>query len=356
MKRLLTAMLTIALAFHLLPLVAAQSQQSPRLAVALGADVKLVEPFGIDFDAAGNAYLVELSGGRLLRVDASDKVHIVAGALKEKGDEGDGGPAAKARFNGLHNLAIDRSGDIYLADTLNRKVRKIDGKTNVVSTIAGTGKAGYSGDGGPATKATFGGIYCVALAPQGDKLYLADLDNRRIRVVDLASGIVDLVAGNGEKGKPTDGVDAKTSPLVDPRAVAADANGNVYILERGGNALRVVDRSGAIRTVVAASGKAGKTGDGSDAREAMLNGPKHLCIDGESNVIIADAENNLVRKYIPTTGTIVRVAGNGKRGTAGIGGPPDQAELARPHGVTVRADGMLYIVDSYNDCVVRIEK
>lgn len=323
--------------------------------MALGADAKLVEPFGIDFDAAGNAYLVELSGGRLLKVDANGSVDIVAGALKEKGDAGDGGPAAKARFNGLHNLAIAQSGDIYLADTLNHKVRKIDGKTNVVSTIAGTGKAGYSGDGGAATNATFGGIYCVALAPQGDKLYLADLDNRRVRVVDLASGIVGLVAGNGEKGVPADGADAKSSPLVDPRAVAADANGSVYILERGGNALRVVDRSGAIRTVVGVSGKAGNSGDGGDAREARLNGPKHLCIDGEGNVLIADAENNLIRKFIPATGRIVRVAGTGIRGTAGIGGPPEQAELARPHGVTVQADGMLYIVDSYNDRVLRIE-
>jgi DNA-binding beta-propeller fold protein YncE len=333
-----------------------ESGKNETLRVALAPEVKLTEPFGIDFDRSGNAYVVELSGGRVLKVDGRGNATTIAGALKEKGDAGDGGPAEKARFNGMHNLAVAASGDIYLADTWNRKVRKIDGKTGAVSTVAGTGQAGYSGDDGPAIKATFGGIYCVSLDPKQEKLYLADLDNRRIRAIDLASGIVSLVAGNGQKGVPRDDADAKTAPLVDPRAVAADARGNVYILERGGHALRVVDSAGKIRTVVGASGKAGATGDGGDAKPATLSGPKHLCIDPEGNVIIADAENNLIRKYLPSTGKIIRVAGTGKRGAGGVGGPPEQAQLARPHGVTIHADGTLYIVDSYNERVLRIEK
>src|SRR5262249_25509453 len=158
------------------------------------------------------------------------------------------------------------------ADTWNRKVRKIDAKTGTISTFAGTGQKGYAGDDGPAAKATFGDIYCVSLDPPGEKLYLADLDNRRIRVIDLKTGVVRLGAGSGRKGVPQDGTDARTSPLIDPRAVAADAKGNVYILERSGHALRVVDSSGKIRTVVGASGKAGATGDGGDARAATLNG------------------------------------------------------------------------------------
>jgi sugar lactone lactonase YvrE len=334
----------------------ASPTKSGALRIFIGPEAKLVEPFGIDFDRAGNAYLVELSGGRVLKVDGRGNVSTVAGALKQKGDDGDGGPAEKARFNGMHNLAVATSGDIYLADTWNRKVRKIDGKTGKVSTIAGTGQAGYSGDGGPSVKATFGGIYCVSLDPKNEKLYLADLDNRRIRAIDLASGVVSLVAGNGRKGVPSDGADAKAAPLVDPRAVAADAEGNVYILERGGHALRVVDSAGKIRTVVGASGKAGATGDGGDAKRATLNGPKHLCIDREGNIVIADAENNLIRKYIPSTGKIVRVAGTGKRGAGGVNGPPERGELARPHGVTIHPDGTLYIVDSYNERVLRIEK
>ncbi len=335
-------------------------ESADRLVVAIGKDAKLVEPFGIDFDAEGNAYVVELAGGRVLKIDAKGRVTTIAGALREKGDGGDGAAAAEARFNGLHNLAVAPSGDIYVADTWNRKVRKIDAETGRVSTVAGTGKAGYSGDDGPATEATFGGIYCISLDPAGERLYLADLDNRRVRVVELASGVVRLVAGNGEKGVPKDGADAKRSPLVDPRAVAVDRRGNVYILERGGHALRVVDDAGKIRTVVNRSGKAETTGEddspgGSDALATRLNGPKHLCVDGDDNVIIADAENNVVRKYVPATGKVVRVAGTLKRGASGIDGPANKAQLARPHGVTVGHDGKLYIVDSYNDRVVRVE-
>lgn len=319
------------------------------------AECKLIEPFGVDFDSNGNMYIVELSGGRVLKVDAKGALSVFAGAAKQKGDAGDGGPAAKALFNGLHNLAIAPNGDIYLADTWNQKVRKIDGKSGQVSTLAGTGKKGYSGDGGPAVKAEFGGIYCVALDPKAENLYLADLDNKRIRKIDLGSGMLTTVAGTGKAGVPEDGATAAEAPLVDPRAVAVDAKGNVYVLERGGHALRVVDPAGKIKTV-AGTGKQGNAGDGGDARKALLNGPKHLCIDRDGNVLIADAENNLVRKYLPGDGTIVRVAGTGKRGAGGVDGPPEKTELARPHGVFVHPSGTLYITDSYNNRILKLEK
>jgi sugar lactone lactonase YvrE len=150
-------------------------------------------------------------------------------------------------------------------------------------------------------------------------------------------------------------MDARSAPLVDPRAVAVDAQGHVYILERSGHALRVVDPDGTIRTV-AGTGKAGATGDGGPARQATLNGPKHLCIDLEGNVLIADTENHLIRKYLPREGKIVRVAGTGQKGTAGVDGPPEQAELSQPHGVYVHPSGVLYITDSSNNRVLRMEQ
>lgn len=331
------------------------SARADKLTVAVGADAGLLEPFGISFDKEGNAFVVEHHGGRVLKVDEKGKITVIAGGLKQKGAAGDGGPAENATFNDMHNLAVAPSGDIYLADTRNQKVRGIDAKTGTITTIAGMGKKGYAGDGGPAVKAAFGDIYCASLDSKGTKLYLADLDNRRIRVIDLTSGLVSLVAGNGMKGTPEDGADAKTAPLLDPRAVAADALGNVYILERAGHSLRVVDASGKIRTVVG-TGKQGASGDDGDARKATLNGPKHLCVDRDGNVIIADAENNLIRMYIPATGKIVRVAGTGKKGTGGVGGPPELAELTRPHGVAMHPDGTLWIADSDNNRVLRIEK
>lgn len=314
---------------------------------------KLQMPFGVDSDKAGNLYLVEMPGQRVRRLDAKGALTVIAGT-GNKGNAGDGGPATKAEFNGMHSLAVAPDGTVYLADTWNNRVRKLDPRTGIVTAFAGTGEKGYSGDGGPAAQAQFGGIYCVALDPKGERMYLADLDNRRIRVVDLRTGVVTTVAGNGQKGVPADGADARSSPLVDPRAVAADDRGNVYILERSGNALRVVDAAGKIRTV-AGTGQRGSSGDGGDARQATLNGPKHLCIDRDGNVIVADTENHVIRKYLPREGKIVRVAGTGKKGTAGLGGDPLQAELNQPHGVFVNAGGVLYIADSSNDRVLKIE-
>lgn len=311
-------------------------------------------PFGVDFDRQGNMYIAEYSGHRVLKVDGKGVLAAIAGT-GVKGHGGDDGPALKAKFNVMHNLAVAPSGDIYVADTGNRRVRKISVVTGKVTTVAGTGKKGFSGDGGPATEADFGDIYCVALDPAGKKLYLADLDNRRIRAVDLKTHVVQAVAGNGKRGVPADGARAVEAPLVDPRAVAVDARGNIYILERGGHALRVVDAKGTIRTV-AGMGKAGFEGDGGDALLALFNGPKHLYVDADGNVLIADTENHVIRKYLPAAGKIVRVAGSGKKGKGGIGGPPAQVELDQPHGVYVHASGAIYIADSSNQRILKIEK
>lgn len=315
---------------------------------------KLDSPFGVEFDRDGNLIFVELTGHRVRRIDKQGIVTTLAGT-GEKGLSGDGGPASKATFNGMHNLAIAPNGGIFLADTWNNCVRRIDPRSGVVTTVAGTGQKGFSGDGGPATKAEFGGIYCASLNPDATKLYLADLDNRRIRAVDLKTSIVITVAGNGQKGVPTDGSVATNSPLIDPRAVAADKAGHVYVLERSGHTLRVVSPDGTIRTVVG-TGKAGLSGDGGEARQATLNGPKHLCVDHDGTVLIADTENHVVRRYNPATGKIERVAGIGKKGTAGVGGDPLQIEMNQPHGVYVHPNGTLYIADSSNHRLLRIEK
>jgi hypothetical protein len=315
---------------------------------------ELKSPFGVDADQAGNLFVVEMTGLRVRKIDPRGVLTTVAGT-GGKGDRGDDGPAKEAELNGPHSLAVAPGGAIFIADTWNNRVRKLDPRTGVISAFAGTGRKGYSGDGGPATRAEFGGVYCVALDPKTERLYLADLDNRRIRAVNLATGVVVTLAGDGRKGTPDDGAPALSSPLVDPRAVAADAEGRVYILERGGHALRVVDRDGTIRTVVG-TGQPGSTGDGGDARRATLNGPKHLCLDLDGGVLIADTENHLIRKYRPADGTIVRVAGTGRKGNSGLDAPPDRADLNQPHGVFVHPSGDLYIADSSNHRVLKLER
>lgn len=313
---------------------------------------KLDGPFGVDIDRTGTMFIVEISGQRVLKVDSSGTLTRIAGT-GAKGNGGDGSPALEAQFNGMHSLAVAPSGDIYLADTWNNRVRKIDARTGLITAVAGTGEMGYSGDGGPATEAKCSGVYCVALDRAGEKLYLADRENRRVRMVELKSGVISTVAGNGEKGVPKDGAAGKDSPLVDPRAVAVDSQGTLYIAERSGFALRAVDRAGKIRTV-AGTGEQGPAGDGGEAKAARFGGIKHLYCDAQDNVIIADTDCHTVRKFLPRENKIIRVAGAGEKGSAGVGGPAKDVQLNQPHGVCVDAHGVIYIVDSKNHRILKI--
>ena len=316
------------------------------------AECRLTDPFATEFDAQGNAFICEMTNNRVLKVDARGQLTTVGGT-GEKGSGGDGGPATAAQFNGLHNLTVDQNGDVFLADTWNWKIRRLDTRGNI-STFAGTGKKAFGGDGGPALAADFGGIHSLAFDAAHENLFLLDLDNRRVRAINLKTGTVRTIAGNGAKGVPADGSDAASSPLVDPRAVAVARSGDVYVLERNGHALRVVDVKGKIRTVVG-TGRPGGLTDTANPREATLKGPKHLCVDAEDNVLIADSENSVIRKYLPRENKIVLVAGTGKQGRGAVGGDPLKTALNHPHGVSVDARGRIYISDSYNGRVLRME-
>jgi hypothetical protein len=326
----------------------ASASAEPRAALVLGEGLR--EPFGVDVDTAGRIYIVEMAGNRVTVLEAGGGARVFAGT-GARGFAGDDGPASEAELNGPHHLLFGPDGLLYVADTGNNSVRRIDTGTGIITRVAGTGEKGFSGDGGPARDARFGGIYSIAF--RGHVLYVCDLDNRRIRAVDLQTGIVTTVAGNGEKGVPKDAADARTQPLVDPRAIALDAAGNLYICERGGHALRVVDAEGRIRTV-AGTGQAGFSGDGGPAPAAQLNGPKHISVDADGSVLITDTENHAIRRYSPRDGTITRVAGSGLRGAAGLGGPAATIELNRPHGA-VRHGQVIYVSDSENHRVLAIQ-
>jgi len=320
------------------------------------ATADTIQPFAVDFDTEGNIFFVEMNGGeRLKKLLPDGKVEVLAGTGK-KGLAGDGGDAMKAEFNGMHNLAVAKDGTIYLADTFNNCIRKYDPATKKVEAFAGTGKKAFSGDGGDALKAEFSQPICIALTPDGATLYVADIGNKRVRAIQTKTGIVTTIAGTGKAGVPKDGEPAKDQPLVDPRAVTVDAKGNLYILERGGHALRVVDKEGKIRTV-AGTGKAGKGGDGGPALSAAMNGPKFLSIDLDGSVLIADTENHQIRRYLPGKEIMELVAGKGTKGKGGLDGDPKMVELARPHGVSVHPKtGELYIADSDNNRVLKIVK
>jgi hypothetical protein len=334
-------------------LLTPSARAAERKVTLVPVNAQLSEPFGVDFDESGAMYIIEYGGHRLIKVGTDGRLEVLAGN-GQKGFGEDGGASTKAQLNSPHNIAVGPGGDLFISDTNNCRVRRIDAKSGIISTFAGTGEKGLSGDGGSARQAQFGNIYSATFDPQFERMYLADLDNRRIRMIDMKSGIVSTVAGNGKKGVPTDGADAIEEPLVDPRAVAADGKGNVYVLERSGHVLRVVDAQGKIKTV-AGTGKAGYSGDGGPALQAAMNGPKHLVVEKGGDVLIADTENHVIRRYKPADGKIELVAGTGMKGTGGIGGPPEKVELNKPHGVCARADGTIYIADSQNNRVLRIE-
>src|SRR5262245_50362560 len=215
------------------------------------AGAKLVQPFGTAFGDNGTVYFVEMEKGERLRAVRPDGTVKTLAGTGMQGSSGDDGPGAKASFNGMHSLAAGPNGVLYLADTWNNTVRTFDPSSDLVRRFAGTGVKGFGGDDGPALKAGFGGTYCVAFNSEMNALYVADLDSRRVRKNDMTKkmDIVSTVAGTGVKGTPKDGESAVKEPLVDPRAVAVDRNGTLYILERGGHALRAVDKEGKIRTV-----------------------------------------------------------------------------------------------------------
>jgi sugar lactone lactonase YvrE len=353
-KGVLSAALVLALGPALfagnIVLVAGGGSDTNTASPVQATAAKLSAPFGVDFDGEGNLFLVEMTGHRVRRMDTNGMLAVIAGT----GFKGDmDGPALQAQFNGIHNLAVSGN-QVVLADTWNSCVRVLQFSSGTVRRVIGTGEKGFSGDGGDQARAKFGNIYCVSIGGDG-QLYLADLDNGRIRAVDPKSGQVRTVAGNGKKGVPPDGARATEAPLVDPRAVIADAAGRIYILERSGHALRVVETNGLIKTIVGTGAK-GFSGDDGPALQATLNGPKHLCFDHDGSILIADTENHVIRRYTPRDGRIVRVAGTGRKGSSGLGGPPLECELNQPHGVTVHRDGTLYICDSSNNRVLRIEK
>ena len=315
------------------------------------AGARLVQPFGVAFDRHGNWYICEYQGQRITRIDKRGNLSLFAGSDGKSGAV-EGLRAGEIRFHDPHGLVISRE-KMYVADTLNHRVIEIELGTGRAAALAGTGQAGYSGDDGPAAGATFNQLYAVDLDKKGESLYLTDLRNRRIRLLSLKSGIVRTIAGNGVEGIPADGALATASPLLDPRAAVVDSKGNLYILERRGNALRVVDKTGRIRTVIG-PGINRSPQNSTTGAIGELNGPKHLSVDRDDNVIIADTENHRILKYNPKESSTVVIAGTGEKGNRLVQDAPLKTELNRPHGVFTHSSGALFISDSENNRVLKL--
>ena len=303
-------------------------------------------PQGVALDGAGNLYIA--TGHRIRKVDAAGVISTVAGdgTRGSGGYGGDGGPAVAALLSGPYGVALDGAGNLYIADRDNHRIRKVD-SAGVISTVAGAGTYGFGGDGGPAVAAQLDTPYGVAVDGAGN-LYIADRNNHRIRKVDSA-GAISTVAGGGPIG---DGGAAVAAQLYSPQGVAPDGAGNLYIADLGNRRIRKVDAAGVISTV-AGAGTRGYGGDGGAATEAQL-GPRGVALDGAGNLYIADQNNHRIRK-VDAAGVISTVAGDGTRGSGGDGGPAVAAQLDLPNGVALDGLGNLYIADTGNHRIRKVD-
>jgi DNA-binding beta-propeller fold protein YncE len=248
-------------------------------------------------------------------------------------------------MNQIYALIIDANNDVYVVDRLNAAVRRIEAATGIITTVAGTGEPGYSGDGGPGNMAQLREPNDVFLDGRGG-LLIADIQDQRVRRLDLATGIITTFAGNGEKERAGDGGPANQASILGARAVCMDSKGNTYICEREGHGVRRVDANG-IMSTFAGTGERGYEGDGGPALTATWNGPKAIRCDLQDNIIVVDTENHAIRRIDATTGTVTTIAG-GHQGGDGDGGDATEAGLDRPHGCGVDGQGNIYIADSNN--------
>ena len=304
------------------------------------------EPFMCVFDADGNLFVCEVGTHVVRRIDAASGIISTVAGRGESGYSGDGGPATDATLYEPYSLAVDSDSSIYIVDRLNAVMRKVDGSSGVISTVAGTGEPGYSGDGGPGHLAQMREPNDCFLDGAGG-LLITDIQDQRVRRLDLASGIIDTFAGNGEKVRAGDGLPAREASILGARAVCMDGSGNTYIAEREGNGVRVVSADGIMGTVAGESTEFGYSGDGGPALAARWGGPKGIRCDSEGNVIVVDTENHAIRRIDVVTGIVTTVAG-GQLGGHGDGGPATDAGLDRPHGCDIAADRSIYISDSNN--------
>lgn len=313
----------------------------------LATTVSLMLPSAVAFDSQSNLYIAETARHIIDKVDANGQISRIAGTGIQ-GFSGDGGPAIQAQFDSPQGLALDSSNHLYITDTHNNRVRRLDLATGFITTVAG-GAPGFSGDRGPATAALLNQPTAVAVDSAGS-LYIADSFNHRIRRIDSA-GIIMSVAGNGVEGFSGDGGPAISAALNSPRGIAVDAARNLYIADTHNNCIRRVDMQTGLISTVAGTGALGSSGDGTLATAAVLALPHGMAMDKDGNLYLADTGNNRIRRIDAKTGVITTIAGNDVQSFSGDGGPGIQASLNTPRSAAISGSNLLIVADTGNQRV-----
>jgi sugar lactone lactonase YvrE len=307
------------------------------------SDSQVNNPYGVIIAPDGGLYFCDVDNQRIRRFDFKSRATRTIAGDGQRAYQGDGGPATSASLNMPHEVVFDARGHMYIAERDSHVVRKVDGATGVISTLAGTGVAGFSGDSGPAAQAQLRQPHSIYIGPD-DHLMICDIGNHRIRSVDLRTGIIETIGGTGERLPTPDGAPLKGTPLNGPRTMVIDRDGTIYLALREGNALYRIDPKTRTLHHLAGTGEQGWTGDGGQARMAKLSGPKGLALSGRS-LYVADTESHTIRRVNLNTGIITTVLGAGVRGD-GPETDPLQCKLSRPHGLFAAPDGTLYVTDS----------
>ena len=305
-----------------------------------------VSPTDVAVDAAGNVYIAEYFYNDVRKINRATGVITTVAGTGAGGYTGDGGPATSAELNGPIQIAVDAAGNIYIADMDNSVIRKVTASTGIITTVAGDGAYGHSGDGGPATSASIGAD-SVAVDGAGN-LYICDSDGGYVRRVDAKTGIITTFAGDGTGGYSGDGGPATSAGLYGPISVGVDAKGNVYIATYVDSRVREVYASNGDITTVAGNGTSGYSGDNGPATSAELYEPNGVAVDAAGDIYIADSLNNRIRLVKAGTGIITTIAGDGTQGYSGDGGAATSAEMYSPVGVASDSAGTVYIADDFN--------
>jgi streptogramin lyase len=305
----------------------------------------LRNPYGVCVGPDQTLYICDIDNHLIHRL-ANGKGERLIGT-GTKGYSGDDGPPRAAQLNEPYEVRFDREGNIYWVEMRNHIVRRLSVRDQIVSTVAGSGEQGFTGDGGPANRAKLNQPHSIQLDAQGN-LYICDIGNHRIRKVETRSGIIRTFAGNGQREKTPDGSRFTDAPLHGPRAIDFDAEGNLWLALREGNAIYKLDLAAGTAHHVAGTGASGfKNGP---ANEATLSGPKGISVGRDGNIYFADTESHTIRRVNRKSNTVELIVGTGERGD-GPDGDPLKCKLARPHGIFVAKDGTLYIGDSENNRV-----